>query len=191
MRERVMLPSRIEAIEIEVSLEHIEPRIWRRLIVPARISLALLHDVLQTSFGWKNYHLHMFHTGDVRFGIPHPEDEFLMVDERFAPIGAFVRAPLLYEYDFGDGWSHEIVTLRNARDAQDTLTCTGRERACPPEDCGGPAGYEELLSILANPEHEEHASMKKWVGKRFDPNQFDREAVNKRLSKLAKRVPRI
>ena len=65
--------------------------------------------------------------------------------------------------------------------------CTGGERACPREDCGGTPGYQRLLEVLADPEHEEHAELKRWAGRRYDPEKFDLAAANRALRKLHKR----
>lgn len=59
--------------------------------------------------------------------------------------------------------------------------CIKGKRACPPEDCGGPWGYEELLDALRDPKHPNHADMVEWIGNDFDPEEFDVEAVNGRL----------
>ncbi len=55
--------------------------------------------------------------------------------------------------------------------------CLAGRRRCPPEDCGGPWGYEHLLQVLADPKHEEHAELLEWVGGRFDPEDFDPSEV--------------
>jgi len=62
--------------------------------------------------------------------------------------------------------------------------CLGGERACPPEDCGGPWGYSDFLETLMNPDHKSHDKMLEWVGGGFDPEAFDIEALNKELATL-------
>jgi Plasmid pRiA4b ORF-3-like protein len=160
--------------------------------VPADISLHVLHEVLQTAFGWQNSHLHDFRVGDIRFGMDDVEDELFLVDERAAPLGAVARAgsKLTYLYDFGDDWEHDIVVEHVESHADETIRCTGGERACPPEDCGGTTGYAHLLEVLADPSHDEHAEMKAWAPPRFDPERFDPAAVNKKLATLSRRVAR-
>lgn len=182
-----------DVFELRVTLSHIEPPIWRSLRVPADVSLSVLHDVLQSAFGWKNSHLHDFHVGDIRFGMADVEDEMFAVDERAAPLGAVARAGshFMYLYDFGDDWEHEIVVERvDSRGEEPNVCCTGGERACPPEDCGGPHGYAHMLEVLANPEDEEHEDMKGWAPRGFDPEKFDLTAVNKKLATLSKRIGR-
>ena len=89
----------------------------------------------------------------------------------------------IYEYDYGDGWLHVIVVERyqSAREDEPEITCVAGERACPPEDVGGVYGYEDLLMILADPNHEEHERMRNWAGKDFEPEVFDANAVNRVL----------
>lgn len=178
-----------DALDLRVSLRGIEPSVWRTLRVPAGVSLAMLHDILQRVFGWTDSHLHDFRFGDIRFGMTGIEDEMFSVDERAAPLGAVARAgsKFVYYYDFGDSWEHDVVVER-VISGEETLRCTGGARACPPEDCGGVPGYEHLLQVLANPADEEYAEMKKWAPRGFDPEKFDVAAVNRKLAPLAKRL---
>jgi predicted ABC-type ATPase len=97
-----------------------------------------------------------------------------------------VGGELLYHYDFGDDWEHRIVVESVIANGSDVVVCAGGARACPPEDCGGPPDYENLLLTLANRSDPEHASMKRWVGPRFDPERFESVALNKRLATLSR-----
>jgi len=91
----------------------------------------------------------------------------------------------MYEYDLGDSWIHEItVEQLRAGNGEDGLRCTGGARACPPEDCGGPPGYEMFLEAITDPSHEEHEAMLEWIGEQFDPEGFDVATVNRALSRL-------
>jgi hypothetical protein len=181
-----------DIFELRVSLRHVEPAIWRALRVPADMPLGVLHEVLQTAFGWTNSHLHDFRVGDVRFGMTDTEDEMFSVDEDAAPLGAVARggSKLVYLYDFGDDWEHDIVVERVVQGGDGTIRCIGGARACPPEDCGGPPGYANMLEVLANPKDEEHAEMKQWAPRGFAKEKFDAVAVNKKLASLSKRVAR-
>lgn len=91
-----------------------------------------------------------------------------------------------YVYDLGGSWTHEIVVERIETPGQPFRypVCLAGARACPPEDRGGPGGYEELLAALRNPKHREHADMVRWAGLRFDPEAFDLTAVNRKLRLL-------
>lgn len=185
-------PSFGDAYELRVTLRDTAPPIWRALRVPAELPLGALHDVLQIAFGWKNSHLHDFEVGEIRFGMADIEDEIFSVDEHGAPLGAVARegSTFVYRYDFGDDWEHEVLVERIAQGAGETITCTGGERACPPEDSGGVSGYAHLLEVLADPNDKEYAAVKRWVGRGFNPDKLDIGAVNKKLATLWKRLGR-
>jgi hypothetical protein len=93
---------------------------------------------------------------------------------------ARVRTRIGYEYDFGDGWEHELVVEARtaAEDGQAYPACIAGEGACPPEDCGGVYGFAELKEVLAGPDSEERDEMREWMGEDFDPAHFDLAAAN-------------
>ncbi len=151
---------------ITVTLAEVaEPRVWRRLLIPAAMPLHRLHCVIQTAMGWQDCHLHSFTDGRRTYGLPDPELEF--TDERCVRFGDLdvEGGPISYTYDFGDGWEHEIVVeaVGAAEPGECYPRCVDGEGACPPEDCGGPPGYEHLREILADPADEEHDYMVRWL----------------------------
>ncbi|MCU1689493.1 MAG: hypothetical protein JWN20_1421 [Jatrophihabitantaceae bacterium] len=176
------------AVQLNVRLRDVEPPIWRRIMVPGQSTLLELHSLLQIAMGWQGGHLHQFDIGDELYGdVSDPEAEVL--DERRMTVAAAAASgSFVYEYDFGDGWKHDIrVESADAvGDAGSTRILDGA-RACPPEDCGGPGGYADLLEALADPDHEEHADMLAWVGGEFDPERFDVDEVNARLGRRPRR----
>lgn len=188
---RDMPPEPGDVLELRVSLRDIQPEIWRGLRVPAAATLAELHRALQIVFGWDDYHLHAFEAGGIRFAPAIEDDWMFSVDERAAPLGAVARvgSSLVYWYDFGDDWMHDILVEHIDHDPQAGVSCTGGARACPPEDCGGPFGYQHLLEALADPDHEDHEQMVEWIGPRFDPEKFDASPVNRKLG-VRKRAAR-
>jgi hypothetical protein len=145
-----------------------------------------------SGFFRQNCHLHDFYAGGIRFGVCVDEEPELIVDERGARLGAVVKVggELVYHYDFGDDWEHRIVVESAIANGSDVIICADGARACPPEDCGGPPGYKNLLRVLADPNDEEHASMKQWVGRRFESERFEPAALNKRLATLSRRLAR-
>ncbi len=172
--------------EIRVELQEIEPPVWRVLRVPSSTSLLKLHRILQKAMGWTNSHLYLFELEGKRYGEPSPERDFEVLDSRkmtLEKIFSQGRPSFMYEYDFGDGWRHEIKLLGKI-EGEEKLGCTAGARACPPEDCGGPPGYYELLIALSDPDHEEHDSMLEWVGGKFDPDAFEVAAVDRALKRL-------
>ncbi|MGQ0593247.1 MAG: plasmid pRiA4b ORF-3 family protein [Gammaproteobacteria bacterium] len=171
--------------QLKVTLDGTTPLIWRRLLVPASISLKKLHGVLQTAMGWENSHLHQFEAGEDIFG--DPEFGADNIDEarvRLDKVLIRVKDTMHYEYDFGDGWRHEIVLekIDKAEEGTGAPICTGGARACPPEDCGGIPGYRRFLRTLGDPSHPKHDEMLEWVGGAFDPEHFDVTTVNTLLA---------
>ena len=180
-------------VQFKVTLRGARPPIWRRVQVPATFSLEGFHYVIQAAMGWENCHLHQFLVGGVYYSALSPgglaiewNDE--MEDERAVTLGDLVRREgqkFLYEYDFGDGWRHDVLVekLLDAEEGVRYPVCTGGKRACPPEDCGGVWGYESLLEALADPDDPDHEDMAEWAGE-IDPEAFDLDAVNQRLERL-------
>lgn len=178
--------------QVKVGLRGAKPPIWRRLLVPADVSLARLHGVIQAAFGWEDSHLHVFETPYGEFGradreLGHRAEAPVTLEQVAPQAGDKIR----YTYDFGDDWVHEIV-VEKVLDRDPALTyprCTGGRRAAPPDDCGGIWGYEELVEILADPQHPEHEERMEWLGlddaSQFDPAAFDLDEVNRAaLAKL-------
>jgi hypothetical protein len=185
-----------DVFQVRISLTHITPSIWRRVLVPQEIVLPRLHAVAQVVMGWTDSHLHRFRVGDVHLAEPSVEDyEPLPLDYRkiaFNQIARYRGSTCIYEYDFGDGWEH-LIEVEDELPIE-TMTsplpqCIGGERACPPEDCGGPHGYEEFVAAIRDPCHEEHEQCQEWAGDNFDPEAFDLDLVNRRLARLVRRQP--
>jgi len=181
---------------IKVTLLGMRPPIWRRLVVPGSMTLEKLHRVIQIAMGWEDYHLHEFAIGDERYGPPDPDGGFMdmqpAINEksvRVAKVLGGVGARGIYTYDFGDSWDHQIVVERVTPELPGIQVpmCVDGERKCPPEDCGGPPGFYDLLEALGNPRHPEHKSMLEWVGGAFDPEEFSADSVNQQLKPRAKR----
>jgi hypothetical protein len=190
-------PEDVAALQLHVSLNGIEPPIWRRFWVEDTITLGRLHEVLQIVMGWESYHLHQFITGerfedrvfytppwDDGFGDPafvaRQRDETRVKARTLLPL---VGDSALYAYDLGDSWEHTLLLERVV--LVDPLEqwlpwCLDGRRAAPPEDVGGTGGYAEFLEAIADPGHEEHAQMLEWGGD-VDPERFDRRAVNTAL----------
>lgn len=172
--------------QLKATLLETKPPIWRRVVVPAETTLDRLHEVLQAAFGWWNYHLHEFEIAGVRYGVDDGEDwGDPPSDERRVRLRNIVEegSSFLYVYDFGDYWRHKVTVekILPAQPGATYPTCTGGRRACPPEDCGGPWGYESFLEAISDPDNEEHEPMLEWVGGTFDPDAFDPNDFHHRL----------
>jgi hypothetical protein len=175
--------------QFKISLDDITPTIWRRIQVPESYSFWDLHVAIQDAMGWQDCHLHQFIMpdptlgGQVCIGIPDDErgGDIPVLPGWEMPIAHYFslqNKKASYEYDFGDGWCHTV--LLETIMLKEPITypvCLAGKRACPPEDCGGTGGYENLIEIMKNPQHEEYESVVEWLGKRFDPEAFGPERI--------------
>lgn len=178
-------PARGDVYQLKVTLAETKPPIWRRVLVDGAGTLDQVHEVVQAAFGWWNCHLHEFDVGDERYGVPDPDYDPAYdfgpptIDERQVRLDSVAGegSTLDYTYDFGDNWRHEIVVEKvlpaGEGEPVTVPACVDGRWACPPEDCGGTWGYEELLAILGDPSHPEHAERQEWLGRPFDPEAFD------------------
>ena len=180
-KKKAAKPTTTTIFQFKITLLESKPPIWRRIQVPER-TLDQLHEHIQTVMGWTNSHLHEFEIGGERYGDPDLlGDEFEEFDgenSRVVRISQVVGRRrkgfrFSYLYDFGDGWRHGVLFEGTVAAEPKTKypVCVDGQRACPPEDSGGPWGYAGLLEALADPKHEEHDSMREWAGD-YDPDGF-------------------
>ena len=173
------------ALQFRIQLVPItNPLVWRRIVVPEQFSFWRFHLVIQEAFGWWNAHLFQFSPEGWRsekpIGIKGDWDEADTQDCKKIKLSQIFKEPgqtYIYIYDFGDNWEHQLtlenITPEKATKA-DVLEGEGR---CPPEDCGGWPGYENLKEILANPKHPEYYEMRDWLNlgprQKWNPASFD------------------
>lgn len=179
-----------------VELVGIHPAIWRELHVRSDMRLSKLHDVLQAAFGWNDSHMHVFEdTSRQRYGHTAGETDAMgfgdaaLRDEReytVADIAPRARSLFGYIYDFGDDWVHRlrVKKVQPAEPGKRYPSCVAGARAAPPDDCGGISGYERLLDVLDDPEHEEHEDMLQWLGGPFYPEAFDLKSTDKAVRNI-------
>ncbi|MEW6525457.1 MAG: plasmid pRiA4b ORF-3 family protein [Spirochaetota bacterium] len=176
-----------EWYQLKISLNDIKPLIWRRFIVDSQIKLPDLHKVIQTVMGWTNSHLHQFIKDGKFYSEPDEESFIECIDYRKIKLNQILqkeKQSFIYEYDFGDGWEHKIVLEKIIKgNIYKHPLCIDGQRSCPPEDCGGPYGYQDLLKIISNPNNDEYDEMMEWLGNDFDPEHFDIELINERLKR--------
>jgi hypothetical protein len=182
-------PAVKRVLQLEIVLERVRPRVWRRLLVPEAMTLKSLSASLERAMGWESYHLHRFEIDGIEYGVPDNEFPGEMRNENGRRIGDFglrKGSKFFYDYDFGDGWRHR-VRVDAVLDAEPGVRyprCVEGENACPPEDVGGVGGYADFLRVLRNPRHEDHEHFRTWSrrGRRhFDPHRFEVEKVNEVL----------
>jgi len=184
-RQAITKPGAI--YQFKVTLNESHPPIWRRFQVPD-CTLGELHEVLQVVMDWGNSHLHQFIVNRKYFGEATHDDLDMEVEDEdgigLSDIYTGQNTPrIVYEYDFGDGWQHEII-LEKILEPEPRVTypcCLEGARACPPEDVGGIWGYAKFLEAISDPNHADHDEIVEWVGGEFDPEKFSVDEVNKKL----------
>ena len=171
--------------QFKITLKGIKPPIWRRIQVPATYSFWDLHVAIQDSMGWTDTHLHNFEIMNPvkhrREEIGIPDTEFFENDikpgwkKKIAKYFSMNNAKAVYVYDYGDNWEHNVVLEKIVPEKAGVQypVCIKGVRACPPEDCGGPDGYQRFLEIIMDPAHEEYQEMLEWAGGDFNPDDFD------------------
>jgi hypothetical protein len=174
--------------QVRITLEGVSPPVWRRVLLPAGFTLDRVHRVVQYAMGWNNYHLHVFETDGVQYGVPDPDELLDLHDELDARLDSVAGkgGRLRYTYDFGDWWEHDLL-VEDVLPADPEMyypVCVAGERACPPEDVGGARGYAELLAALADPHHPDHDALSEWLGRPFDAEVFDRERATTLLRRM-------
>jgi Plasmid pRiA4b ORF-3-like protein len=183
-------------LRLKVTLNDVEPKVLRRIEVPADIKLDRLHLTLQAALGWTNSHLYEIRARDVGWDLPSPDWPDGPLAARKAKLIDVLEdvgtKTLRYLCDYGDGWEHTIKVERMAPPESDVLysrliQASGR---CPPEDVGGPMGYGEMLEALEDPRHESHAETREWLGEDFDPKALDAEQLKADVAAPAKRRAR-
>jgi hypothetical protein len=185
------IPASVRLYQFKITLVDSDPSIWRRIQV-RNCTLNKLHERIQTAMGWTNSHLHQFKIDDECYGDPELldegfEDDDECIDSTQIAISEIVprsgrRFRFWYEYDFGDGWEHEVLFegCLSAVKGHRYPICVEGERACPPEDVGGVWGYFDFLKAIADPEHEQHQECLTWAGS-FDPEEFDAGKATKAM----------
>jgi len=183
---------------MKVVLLGIEPPIWRRFVAPSWMTLEHIHVLLQIVMGWRLAHSYAYTIQGKRFT---PRNKGFAVDAMWDrepsycaddyQLSQLIESGMTihYVYDLGDGWTHEIVVESDTprQGQKDCFYCVEGERACPPEDCGGPHGYADLMDILSNPGDPDHGSRREWLqsigyaGGRFDSEKFNPDVCNRIL----------
>jgi hypothetical protein len=177
-------------LQLHIALRRTDPIVWRRVLVAGAMPLDKLHSVFQVVMGWGNRHLHAFEVSGQQYGVPDDErdDDVDELDE----VGIQIQIALgdddrfTYEYDFGDGWVHDVI-VEDVIESEIPLreaVCLDGARACPPEDCGGTSAFAEALKILSNPSHLGYREMTERFGGMFDPEFFSLIETNAKIQRI-------
>ncbi len=188
------MPSKFKYVyQFKIVIEGIYPEIWRVIQVPENYSFWDLHVAIQNVFGWKDIHLHSFETDNPKTGkrefLGIPEEMYDGICDDFSTLPGWdlqisdyfseKRRSMLYIYDYGDSWRHQIQyeKILFASPKQKYPICLEGRYQGPPEDCGGAFGYPDFVKMITDPLHPYHYSMKRWAGKKkcdieaFDPKE--------------------
>lgn len=202
-----------KALELKITLRLDKFNVFRKIIVPIHYTFRKLHNVIQTAFGWQDSHLHEFYIYNKEQAINHSQPNplpyrgegdkpvlNLVCDEEMFGYGSkeipmkmdtsvklseYMPTKVLYIYDFGDSWTHEIQVEQVIENYEFNVpTCIDGEGTTPPEDIGGEGGYEEFVKIMSNPNHPDYEHMKNWS--RFQINrEFNLKVINYMLKKTS------
>lgn len=178
-------------LQLKIELRGIKPKIWRRFLVKDDITFHKLHNTIQEIMGWENYHLYCFNIGWTRIEMLDEVgyQEYESKNSKKVKVFDYLtkeKQKFYYECDFGDGWEHEIFVEKILNSlpegVQQIPYCTEGARTCPPEDCGGIWGYEELIEISKDKKHPDYEErIVDWLGEGWDFEKFDINEVNTRL----------
>lgn len=189
---------------IKIELSDVDnPKIWRRIKVPEHYTFDQFHHVLQAAMGWKNSHLYRFMENDIydTMAISSPYDEDYGINAQTVEVGNLLfqfhdtgfmdgkRKKLKYWYDYGDSWVHEIDVEEVIPEDIRRAEIIEGEGACPPEDCGGIPGFEDIKESLrtGEPSVIHHESWIPWLEgcgyKNYNPDVFDLAAAKRALRK--------
>ena len=182
-----------QEFHLRIKLNNAPVKIWREFKVPSNLSLEALAFLLESVMGWNGSHLHQFRCkdtyykspGDIEYiedlGFPKRYLEFDANDFHLGNVFHVKSDRILFEYDFGDSWEHD-VWLKGIRDYNPDetpkLILVKGEGDCPPDDCGGVWGYEDMLRVIAKKRKtKEEKEMLEWYGidQSFDPNDYNFE----------------
>jgi len=181
-------------VRLHISLDDIEPEIWRRVEVPLGITLKGLHDVIQAAMPWQDYHLYQFHVDGIEYGITDPDldppaDLKNAKNMKLETLIAKGAEELDYTYDFGDDWAHLIVieAVEPAKPDVKYPRFIEGERQAPPEDVGGVPGYYDFIDIMGKGRGTRYRDAVEWYGEKFDPEKIDTLVIKLGVGAIAKR----
>ncbi len=186
-----------DAARIRITLYDLEPAPWRRVEVPLSMTFMQLHHTIQAAFLWQNSHLWEFDIAGNRYGLPFEDDPDpdAVVDAgsvRLTELRDKAITEFLYIYDMGDNWEHliEVEELFVMPQDKRLPVFVDGEWRTPPEDVGGPPGFEMFLEVMEDEAHEEYDDTLEWYGMPFDPNEIELETVKARMAGLARKPSR-
>lgn len=181
-------------LQFKITLNYTTPKIWRRIQVPDTYTFWDLHCAIQDAMGWSNSHLHAFYltnkaahsTRPIIIQVPLPyldqPDALHEAHEYLTDWFPHQLKQCVYTYDFGDSWDHTVLYERSLTTKHTRLPrCIAGANGCPPEDCGGPPGYERLIKTVNHPETPDDNELRQWLGLKtdeyYDPTVFSLDQI--------------
>ena len=181
-------------LQLRIELCDTNPMVWRRILIPEGFSLRSLQYAICDVMGWKYMHLYCFKTNDRDYGDPEFDSDFGWLDDSKYKVGKTLEAhpEIEFVYDFGDDWRHKIIfedyVLPDFEESYPV--CIAGENHGPPEDCGGPPGFEEFKKVISDKNHPEHQDMSSWYRAQsmfgrptFEVGFFDVEFTDMRIGR--------
>ncbi len=184
-----------EIIQLKISLAHSKPLIWRQILIHKDITFFELHHILQIVMGWSNSHLYEFNLEGYRIGEVDEEEKnnrysssevFSSTTIKISELVTQPKDSINYLYDFGDDWKHQIKVekFHGIDTVLNYPICINGQMNCPPEDCGGIDLFYHCIDVLKDKKHPDHQEVTRWFTKKYNPEQFDKEKINRKLKKL-------
>lgn len=196
--------------QLQISLNETNPQVWRNFKINSHVTFHQLHIAIQIVMGWRNCHPYEFETLMVPYNMSENERLLLIQSEsrkvykivpeiednyfdnnNLTPSNSIeiidvlteINSEIAYNYDFGDAWEH-VIKVENIIENEILLSpqCINGAMCCPPENCGGIYGFNNLLTIITNRKNPKFNETIKWLGNKFNPNAFNLLKVNKLLS---------
>jgi len=182
-----------EIATLRIELKDSDPLIWRMVEVPTSITLKVLHDIVQITMGWLDYHLWELVNEGQSYGLPMDDDwgtapRKVASRVRLRDVLAPDTTTIDYTYDLWDSWEHQLVVsdVRQGEPGGAYPRFIAGERDCPPEDCGGIPGFYEMLEARADPTHPEHTEISEWLDG-YNPDELDVFPIQAALGRIAAR----
>jgi hypothetical protein len=179
-------------LQFSIKLKYLDsPSVWRQLQMPADATFDEFHCAIQLAFGWENEHLYMFSPKGYasspiieipfeEYDSPFSQNKIVRLDAKTLTLSEIFTEEgqtYTYIYDLGDSWEHLITLEEILPISIQTPSLIDGSGACPPENCGGPGGYEDILDILENKKHPEYSETRSWLGlkrgEQWNPHLFD------------------
>jgi hypothetical protein len=184
--------------QFKIQIEDItKPPVWRKVLVPETFTFHKFHQVIQAAFGWEDCHLYQFSEKESDaseiISIPSDDDwDATVIDSKNKKLKEiFVKEGkrYIYIYDLGDDWVHKIILEKIITESRKKASCIDGKGACPPENCGGVWGYEEIKETFAlHPKSSKAENFRDWLGleenENLDVNKFSLDDANAAVAKV-------